>query len=186
MHVYRILMPAKDFDWKEALIGGLFYSTVNFGVLLPLLVFLHRNEFPIHHPYWHAFAMMLVILIAPVFWPLLWSKVIRNKNLMKHFHLPYPTAWDYFFDQRKPAFVLIHLKNGRKIGGYYGPNSYATSFPRDGDIFMEAAIRVNGIGNFEKIVENTMGVLIRKDEYELLEFFRAEMYHKSKWEDWHE
>lgn len=114
---------------------------------------------------------MVIILVGPVVWPYVWSRLIRNKKLMKKLHLPYPTAWDYFFDKREIAFVLIHLKNGKKIGGYYGANSYATSFPRDGDIYLEASIKVKDNGEFEEVIENTKGLLIRKEEYQMIEFF---------------
>lgn len=173
MHIYRILMPAREIDWKHSLVEGLFYSTLNFGLFLPILIPFHRGEFSTNHPIPYIAGMMFVILVGPILWPYLWSKLIRSRKLMKKLQLPYPTAWDYFFDQRKTAFVLVHQKNGKKIGGYYGPNSYATSYPRDGDMFLEAAIRVDDQGKFLNVIDDTMGILIKKDEYSILEFFYA-------------
>ena len=92
---------------------------------------------------------------------------------MAKLQLPFPTAWDFFFDQRKDTFVLIHLQNGNKIGGYYGENSYATSYTHEGDIFIEKAIKVDQNGVFLKVVEDSCGILIRKDEYNLIEFFNT-------------
>ena len=35
IRVYRLLMPAKPVDWSNALLEGLFYSIINFGIFLP-------------------------------------------------------------------------------------------------------------------------------------------------------
>ena len=85
--------------------------------------------------------------------------------------LPYPTAWDYFFGRRERVFVLVQLKNGSKIGGYYGFQSYAASFPTEGEIYLEAVSRVDEDGKFKEPVNRSRGVIIRKDQYDLIEFF---------------
>ena len=180
MHVYRILMPARDIDWKNAVIEALFYSTLNFGLFLPLLILIHRDAFDTNHPMIYIAGMLLVVLVGPIFWPYIWCKLIRSKKLVNKFQLPYPTAWDYFFDKREPAFVLVHLKKGKKIGGYYGPNSYATSYPRDGDIFLESVIKVDDDGKFLYIIDDTKGMFVRKDDYQLVEFFRCSQDTQSK------
>ncbi len=71
MHVYRILMPARDIEWKNSLIEGLFYSTVNFGLFLPLLLLFHREGFVDQHPLFYTVGMMFVILVGPIMWPYL-------------------------------------------------------------------------------------------------------------------
>ena len=92
---------------------------------------------------------------------------------MKNLQIPYPTAWDYFFDKRELTFLLIHLLDGKMIGGYYGPNSYAGDFPNDGDIYLEAVYSVDDDGKFCDPVENTKGLLIRRDQYSYIEFFNV-------------
>jgi len=117
--------------------------------------------------------MMVILLITPIVWPYAWSKLVRNKKLMSKLQLPYPTAWDYFFDKRKTTFVLIHLKNGKKIGGYYGPDSFATAHPREGDLYLEAAIQADDEGKFMGVVKDTMGLIIKKEQYDLIELFAS-------------
>lgn len=50
-------------------------------------------------------------------------------------------------------------------------NSYATSFPNDGDLYIEAVFTVNSDSVFADVVEGTAGALIRKDQYRYLEMF---------------
>ena len=59
--------------------------------------------------------------------------------------LPFPTAWDYYFDKRNPSWVLVHLKDGTLIGGLFGDDSYATSFPTDGDIYLEKVAKAEKV-----------------------------------------
>ena len=171
MHIYRLLLPAKDIDWKNVVVQALFYSSLNFALCLPILVPIHRASFPETHPYWYVILLMAVLLVSPVLLPIIWAILLRWKWLMNKLQLPFPTAWDYFFNLRKIVFVLIHLKDGSMVGGYYGPDSYATSFPNEGDIFLEAVFHVNEKGEFGDKIEDTGGILIKKNDYTFIEFF---------------
>jgi hypothetical protein len=90
-------------------------------------------------------------------------------------NFPCPTAWDWFFGvQRKgECYILVHLKNGEKIAGLYGSDSYATSFPRNGDLYLEQTVKVDNEGNFQNVVENTLGLIISRDEYSYVELFEV-------------
>ncbi len=178
MHIYRLFIPAKDIDWKNSIFEALFYSSINFGLLLPLIIPIHKKGFSTSHPFIYIMGMVVIIFVGPIIWPYIWTKLLKSKFLKARFQLPFPTAWDFFFSKRKSAFVLIHLTNGNKIGGYYGPNSYATSYPREGDIFIEKSIRVDQNGRFLEVISDSCGFLIRKNEYELIEFFKTK-YDKS-------
>lgn len=172
MHVYRLLFAAKEIDWKSGLVQALFYSSLNLAICLPLLVPIHQDGFIEKYPYWYVAGLMMVLLVLPVVWPFLYRRLLRWRWLASKIQLPYPTAWDYFFDQRIPVFVLVQLRNGSKIGGYYGPQSYATSFPTEGDIYLETVYSVDEDGKFREPIDASDGAIIRKDQYELIEFFK--------------
>lgn len=173
MHIYRLIFPAGDIDWKNATIQALFYSSINLGLCLPILIFIHRGDFLNNHPVYYGIALFAMIFILPILWPLIFVWIIKNRKLSEKLQLlhPIPTAWDYLFEKRKPFIVLVQLKNGKKIGGYYGPNSFATSFPRQGDIYLESVAQVNDDGKFQGWVKNSAGVMIRKEDYDIIEFF---------------
>lgn len=173
MHVYRLFMPAKDLTWKEVFYEASFYGTINFCLWAPVFFYVgHAPDF-VNHPVWSFLWILFMVVVTPVVLPPLWIMLLKCKRVQRHLMLPYPTAWDYFFEKRKSAFVLIHRKNGEKIGGYYGNNSYATSFPREGDLYLEKAVRVDANGKFLSYIAQTNGFLINKGDYELIEFFEA-------------
>lgn len=120
MHVYRLLFAAKEIDWKSGLVQALFYSSLNLAVCLPLLVPIHQDGFIEKYPYWYVAGLMMVLLVLPVVWPFLYRRLLRWRWLASKIQLPYPTAWDYFFDQRIPVFVLCNSEMDPTLAGTTG------------------------------------------------------------------
>jgi hypothetical protein len=173
MKIYRLLMPARPIDWSNALVEGLFYSIINFALFLPLIVPIHLDNFPSEHPIWYSICGVAVLLAGPILWPIIITKIFRSKLLTRRLQISFPTSWDYFFDKREPVFMLIHLNDGKMIGGYFGNDSYATSFPNHGDIYLQSVFKVNDDGIFDESIEDTKGLLIRKEQYTYLEIFNV-------------
>lgn len=169
MHFYRLLMPARDIDWKTALIEALFWGTVNFAFCLPIILPIHREEFISEHFVWYVLLLMFVLLLVPICLPILLLFAIKFSRKLQ---LPYPTAWDFFFCKRQTCYIIVHLKSGELIAGYYGGKSYATSFPRHGDIYLEQVIAVDSAGKFLKIIEDSAGTLVPREAYDYLEMLR--------------
>jgi hypothetical protein len=75
------------------------------------------------------------------------------------------------YDKRNPGFLLVHLNSGALLGGYYGSNSNAGSYPNDGDLYLEAVYSVDEEGHFGQPIVNTRGVLLRKEQDSYIELF---------------
>ncbi|HET7229230.1 MAG TPA: DUF6338 family protein [Longimicrobium sp.] len=172
INVYRVLMPARPLDWTTAVLQGLFYSAVNFVPGLPLLYLLLFGRDPLEHPVRYFVAALLVLIVMPMLWPMATVAAFKSNWLRSQFKIRYPTAWDFFFDRCKSSLVLVHMKNGALLAGLWGPGSYAGTFPNDGDIYLE---KVYGIdeGEIGEPLPNTRGVLLRKRDYEYVEFFEV-------------
>lgn len=84
-----------------------------------------------------------------------------------------PTAWDWYFSQRPTSILLVHMKDGTEVIGYFGNKSYATSFPNDGSLYLEKAYTKDDNGNL-KLVENSSGILVAKDQHISIEFYSTE------------
>jgi hypothetical protein len=169
--VYRLIMPARVLDWTQAAVAGLFYGSLNFAILYPLVRLASDNTFASIHPWWQWLIALIILLVCPALWPIVLRALFKWSWLAKRMQIPYPTAWDFFFDFRESVFVLVHLRNGSAIGGYWGGKSYAGSFPNDGDLYLEAVYRVDSTGRFGDPIPDTRGILLRRDEYSYLELF---------------
>jgi len=169
--IYRLIRPARTIEWGNALLQGLFYSAVNFVLCLPFLFWLVFGYDPLAHPVRYSGAAILLLFITPIVWPLILIAIFKSKRLAGRIQIPYPTAWDFFFDQREPGFVLVHLNSGKLLGGYWGASSRAGSYPNDGDIYLEAVYTVDESRVFGDPIPNTRGVLLRKEQYTYVELF---------------
>jgi hypothetical protein len=173
MAVYRLRMPARLPDWGSALVQGLFYSSLNYVLLLPAIILIHRNGYPELHPWRYWGGVLLMVFAAPAIWPILLVWAYRLPRIAKLIQVPYPTTWDYVFRSREAEFVLLRLTDGRFIGGYWGPGSYAGAHPNEGDIFISAVYQVDETGKFGTPVPHSAGLHIRKDSYTSIEFFKV-------------
>jgi hypothetical protein len=88
--------------------------------------------------------------------------------------LPHPTQkpWDYVFGKRKPYWVIVTLKNGKRIGGRFDSSSFASSSPAIEQIYLEKSWILNNEGGFERQKTNTAGVLIMASDIMTIEFFK--------------
>ena len=84
-----------------------------------------------------------------------------------------PAAWDKVFRDQEPCFVRILTTDGRWIAGYYGSTSYASSFPEERQLFLEALYQVSSDGVIGEPVEDGLGAVIRCDDIVFLELLAA-------------
>jgi Family of unknown function (DUF6338) len=79
------------------------------------------------------------------------------------------TAWDWYFSQKKPAWVIVTLKNGSRVYGLFGRNSFAGNDPDRRDLYLEATYRLLSNGEWAPN-EDTRGILILGDQIAVIEF----------------
>ena len=181
MHAYRLVFAHHDIDWKTAFQESVFWGSLNLAVFaiftIPIYGILTYFSAMPTCLLWivSAIAVPFFVFVIPVLLPVLWSKMLMWDVVRSVINFPCPTAWDWFFGvlRKGKCFVLVHLKNGEKIAGYYGSDSYATSFPRNGDIYLEKTVKVDEEGNFHDYVDNTLGLIVTRDEYSYVELFEV-------------
>ena len=67
--------------------------------------------------------------------------------------------------------MLIHLNNGRIIGGLYGPDSFVSSYPEEEDVYLQEIWKIDEEGRFMEKIPDSKGLLINHDAIEYIEFF---------------
>ena len=169
MHMYRLLRPAREIVWSEAVLQGFFYSGVNFAFLFPLFYLLVSVENIGWFGLW--LTILVVLFIGPVAWPYLLTLLFTSDFVANHLKIPYPSTWEYFFDQDKYFFLLIHLNDGGQIGGVWGDDSYSGSYPHEGDLYLQAVYEIKEDGTFGEPLPYTEGLLIKSGEYSHIEVF---------------
>ncbi len=170
LKVYDLLVPGERRDFSKSLFDAVAYSSLNFVALLWLIGIVRSGSLP---P-WLWYATMFVLLIGmPAAWPVLFLRMRRQPWIARRIASPYARVWDDFFANRTPYWVIIHLKDQRRIGGLYRGKSFASHSPAPPEIYLEEVWMLDENGGFtDSRVDSTAGVLIMGTEILALEFFR--------------
>jgi hypothetical protein len=171
LKVYELFVPAGERSASAALLEAITYGMVNLALMSWAVLFMLQYDMRVRHPIWYVVASSGILVVTPALlgWGMFRLRVSRfASRWLQH---PMPSAWDYFFSSRRPCWVIFHLKNGKKVGGIYGPGSYATSYPNEAEAYVEQAWRVDNFGRFSSKVDRSLGIIIRQGECEAIEFF---------------
>ncbi len=84
-----------------------------------------------------------------------------------------PTAWDYFYNQKKSYFVVVSLKSGKTIYGLYSEKSFSSSESSERDLYIEKTYKYSKKEPWKEIPRNK-GIYIDKNEIETIEFYSME------------
>ncbi|WP_327790210.1 DUF6338 family protein, partial [Aeromonas caviae] len=163
-------LQGANLSTSEQLIDAVSYSCINYVLWLPVVYGVESGELRDVNIWLYVLFYFLVLFVSPVAISYLWVNV-RIKRFKQH---PIQRPWDYVFSSLEPHWVLVTLKSGEKIGGYYGPNSFASSSPAPEQIFLQSSWVINEDEGFERIKETTAGVLILSSEILYLEFYKAD------------
>lgn len=83
---------------------------------------------------------------------------------------PTPSAWDFAFTNRRAGWVRVQTSDGTWMGGWFGGESFASSYPEPREIYLEQGYAMNGSGVFTGEISAPNGLYIRCDEVRLLDF----------------
>ncbi|CAM6751292.1 DUF6338 family protein [Enterobacter hormaechei] len=172
MRVYRLFHPAPDNDTSKILIDVVSYSCINYSFLLIPIYLIEINGVFFTHPFLYYLFYFLVLIIIPVLLPILLLKARQSPRIRQKLPHPMARAWDYFFSTNQCCWVLVTLKNGKKYGGLYSYNSFATSRPEPEQLYLEKHWALDEEGDFDHELTDTLGILILTNEIESVEFIK--------------
>lgn len=170
---YEVLCAKPQRDAANQLIDAITYSCVNYALLFYFIVLVEQSSMRTDHPYLYTAFYAIVLLIAPIFWALIFKYARAHQYLQKYLPHPISKPWDYIFSNRKEYWVIATMKNGNKYAGLYSRQSFSSSAPAPDQIYLEQCWKLNEKGGLEKSRENTAGILIVSQEIETLELFNV-------------
>ena len=130
LKVWTLINPTARLKLADYLLDIIAFSALNFAALSWLLAITTDS------PLWLRIIVGIGVFIgAPAAWPVLLRATLNWRVLRGRIIHPDPLAWDYFFRQGHSCFVLVHLKDGKVIGGLYNGESFASSYPESQDIY---------------------------------------------------
>lgn len=170
---YEVLFPSESKDSSKQLIDAITYSSVNYAILFWLIMSVNESKLSATFPLLNGVFYFSVLFIFPIIWVLVW-KIIRQSEFVQK-NMPHPIAkpWDYVFSQRERYWVVVTLKDGVKIGGYYGENSFTSSNPASEQIYLEQCWVLNEDGGFGRVKNDTAGIIVVASDMLSVELFKV-------------
>ncbi|WP_316812248.1 DUF6338 family protein [Pedobacter heparinus] len=172
--VYHSMVANDNYDFSKNLLEIVGYSIINFLLNSWLILVGLSNDWVFTQSFWIYPSILWIFFISPVLWPILLNKLLRWKFLRRYVLSNQKSAWDYYFNLRQSAYVIVHLKDGNRVGGYYGTLSYASRYPCKEALYLETAWELRDISDdrkFKRVVEQSAGLLILNENIEYIEFF---------------
>lgn len=167
---YQLFYPGSAVPISEQLVDAVSYSCINYAFLFWLVRIVEASQLDVVHPWLYYLFYVFVFVLAPALWVLVW-KWIRTRNLFQR-NAPHPIAkpWDFVFQQGKLYWIIIYMKDGRRIAGKYGVGSFASSAPAEEQLYLSESWVMEG-DVLDRAVDQTAGVLILSSEISHIEFF---------------
>jgi hypothetical protein len=164
LKIWGLIHPSQKILISESLIEAIIFSSFNYIITIWLYLITKNTNF-----IWIYF--LIVLIVFPILWPILLKAILDLKFFKKIIISLIPKSWDYFFSKRECCFMLVHLNNGRIIGGLYGIDSFASSYPEKEDIYLQEVWKVDAEGKFIERVIGSKGLLVNYDAIEYIELF---------------
>lgn len=171
MKVYDLMVPGEPRDFSKSLFEAISYSTLNFAALFWLIAKVQTGGFYSEHFVLYSLAVIAVMVVVPAFWPFAFLRLSACRPIAKRFVNPIRKPWDYVFGKHDPFWIIVHLKDGQKIAGRFGIDSFASSNPADEQIYLEEVWVLGDDDSFLAPVEDSRGIIIMNNEIRAVEFF---------------
>jgi len=168
--IHDLLIPPKERDYSKSIYEVISYSLFNYALLSPLLYLGFQGNFYLNFRLLFFVILVFTYLVFPILLPIILINLRKSKCVIKYIQNPTTTSWNYIFEKRRAYWIIIHTTDNKKIGGIYGPESYATSYPEEEQIYVEKLWEMPAAGGFGDKIPNTAGGLFFKKDIKYIEF----------------
>lgn len=171
LKTYQLLFQAAPRDASNQIVDAVAYSCLNYAILFWPILSVEESGVKTSSPQLYFAFYFFVLFITPV--ALVCALMaLRSTNFFQK-TLPHPIGkpWDYVFGKRRPYWVIVTLKDQRKIAGRYDSESFTSSYPLPEQIYLQEAWEMNAEGGFERPHTDTAGIIVLTPEIESVELF---------------
>ena len=176
-----VLVPRREDRTELSFARFLTLSAFNYAVWSWLVYLLLTSQWLRDRPAFWSLCWALIILPGPVLVGLIWGIVSQrewDRRILLRLGLqpvhPIPTAWAWRFGTMKTGhWILVRLKDGSQVAGYFGGKSFASSDPAERDLYVEQVWSIEN-GRWTKESPGK-GILLSRGEISSIEFWPANL-----------
>lgn len=179
IRVKRLAYPTAEESTASMVLDSLALSCLVHGLCSPVWVWAYVSRTYVDAPALFGIQIFTVLFVVPVLLGIffnLFSRTGRARWLREFLGVPHPdpTAWDHHFRKGRAYWVWLTFKSGQVMAGLFGPNSFASSFPHEQDLYVEKLLSLDKHGRVQRWVEDSAGALVKMADLERIEFFEIE------------
>lgn len=172
LRFFDLLVAHKDRLLKERVLEAICFSLLNFAICFWPIQFLFRNGFVDANPLLAWLLALATLVVAPAVWPRVLVLMLRFAEDRRTILPRSRTAWDHYFASlRDGVWVQAVLQDGSVVGGVFGRDSFASSYPEPGHIYIQELWQIDAQGHFVSPMNGSPGILLRPDDYRYLKVF---------------
>lgn len=176
--ILAITFRRRSSSAAELTLQYLTFSCLNYGFWSWLIVLMIQGDWLREFPIAAALFVFIILFVSPVGLGLMARRLGKTEIVQRvlaavgfKIHRFIPTAWDYRFEQEQPSWIIVRLKDGSSVYGFFGNRSFAGDDPAERDLLIEAVFRPNDDGHWQPVAD-TDGILIKASEIATIEFRR--------------
>jgi hypothetical protein len=182
----RTFKTAEDPTPLDRLLRILYYSLWSYLLLAVAALVLGVDRAYVEHLYrahkgdpaelvWRGALVVLVPSLVIATATRLWSGSSPQARMLGWLKInerhEQPTAWDYFFRQRRNVYARITTTGGGRVLGFYGARSFA-AYAKDGrDLYLERIYSPAAQEWFGPEIPHNRGVWVKTDDIVSIEFY---------------
>jgi hypothetical protein len=175
--VLSTFVPRRESRIRELVLLRLFTGTaLNYAICSPIIYLLVTRALFATSDLLAGLTWLVILFVAPILLGLFgatsaqrgWVRSLTAKLNLRQIH-PIPTGWDWKFSRVDPCYVLVTLRDGTRIAGYFGDESMASSDPTYRDLYLERAYTIPQAGPWQPVPESS-GVYIEGSQIAFIEF----------------
>lgn len=174
MKVYSIVSASERLDASKAFVDALSFSCMIYAAFSWAILWARDAHLAADHPNWFIAFCVGLLFVAPTVSSLIFYRLRRARWVGRWLPHPVGKPWDFVFARRESFYVIIKLKSGQRIGGFYGGESFSSSAPCEEQIFIETVWDVDEDQGFVQKHVRSRGMLISGANIETIEFIGLE------------
>lgn len=168
LQIWTLIVPSSEKSFLDRLPEAIAFGVLNAAVVGPVVLVSSPKEL------WQLYGLLVAgFVVVPAIWPLLLRPLLRWLHRSNVILNPTHNGWDAAFLQREPFFVIVHLTDGRRVGGYYGYRSYAGVYPASGHLYLESLWSLDAAGKFLSQIPGSRGIVLRPEDYHFVELLQV-------------
>lgn len=176
--VFELCFPRGEMPERIRLLEYLTLSFVNYALWSFVIVVVVRGELWQTRPFTFAGILFAVVLVSPLVLGFAMAAATEKRSfqhLAARFGIRAPhhiaTAWEWFFREHPTSrwWVVIRLRSGIMVYGFFGWNSYMGNVPGHRDLYLERECKLNREGNLQ-VIKDGGGIYLRYGDIEAIAF----------------